>query len=106
MSSSIPCITSVFLDSKDSLRSLVNRDLGTTENSYWPMYFSRFSSGLFLDAVKNYTNSHVTEIKFQVFILRRFLYYEIHNYLMITLKIGKAICHVCDVKNSNRAFRQ
>ena len=29
-----------------------------------------------------------------------------HNYLMITLKIGKAICPVCDVKNSNRAFRQ
>ena len=27
-----------------------------------------------------------------------------HNYLMITSKIGKVICPVCDVKNSNRAF--
>ena len=31
---------------------------------------------------------------------------EIHNYLMITLKIEKAICPVCEVKNSNRAFRR
>ena len=29
-----------------------------------------------------------------------------HNYLMITLKIGNNICPVCDVKNSNRAFRR
>ena len=31
---------------------------------------------------------------------------EIYNYLMITLKIIEAISPVCDVKNSNRAFRQ
>ena len=42
----------LFFDSKDSLPSLVNRDLGTTKNSYWPMFFSRFSSGLFLDKMK------------------------------------------------------
>ena len=31
---------------------------------------------------------------------------ELKRYFMITLKIGKAICPVCDVKNSNRAFRR
>ena len=67
----IACITSAFFDSKDSLPWLVNRELGTTENSYWPMYFSRFGSGLFLDTTKKYTNSHVTEIKLQIFILRK-----------------------------------
>ena len=38
-----------FFDSKDSLSSLVNRDLRTTENLYWLMYSSRFSLGLSLD---------------------------------------------------------
>ena len=31
---------------------------------------------------------------------------ETHNYLIITLKIAKAIFPVCEVKNSNRAFRR
>ena len=53
VSSFIPCITSAFFFSRDSLLSLVNRDLGTTESSYWPKYFSRFSSRLFLDKTKN-----------------------------------------------------
>ena len=31
---------------------------------------------------------------------------KVYNYLMITLKTGKTICPVCDVKNSNIAFRR
>ena len=47
----LPCV--LFFGSK----SHVNRELGTTENSYWPMYFSRFIWSFYLDTSKKRINN-------------------------------------------------